>query len=194
MTTPSNADQQDTPTLGYHPCQQHNAKKYDAWCNSLECAPKQDDTNLDPSAVVPKGSGVVKITAIQDNKKPTEDKSKVGEASSIIQDDEQLREAIAEKVSKWFGEPVLAVEDELLALFQKGQIQLVSELEGELNNHALANTVDKDNHAWLVRDVLGVLEHKKQELEGKPQNIKRTGTMDVITKDEVKKFRDYDER
>jgi hypothetical protein len=30
--------------------------------------------------------------------------------------DEDLRKLVEEKVSKWFGEPVLAVEDEIMAL------------------------------------------------------------------------------
>jgi hypothetical protein len=30
--------------------------------------------------------------------------------------DEDLRESVAKKVSKWFGEPVLSVEDEIMAL------------------------------------------------------------------------------
>jgi hypothetical protein len=158
----------------------------------------------------------------------------VGEASSIIQDDEQLREAIFNLLGKSSGFSGLADEwyilhqeqtDELLALFQKGQqsnyelgkdvvlemlgngkykvyanpehiraaqLQLVNELEGHKKRYV---TELAWKHAASEEAVpLSVLKHKKQELEGKPQSIKRTGTMDVITKDEVKKFRDYDER
>lgn len=107
------------------------------------------------------------------NKKPTRDEPSVGAANTIIQDDQQLREEVGRLLLELIRGKgaVLATEDQILALFHKEQLQLVSELLEHSREYEVTDLekLDHWNETPLLAIPASVLEHKKQELEkGKP--------------------------
>jgi hypothetical protein len=57
--------------------------------------------------------------------------------------DEDLRKLVEEKVSKWFGEPVLAVEDEIMALIasygREARIEGAEQLDSDWDSYQLVD-------------------------------------------------------